>query len=65
VEKRSIPLKTITAIYKGNRIIELNEGIELAENTVVLVVIPERADEDEMRSHLTTAAQSTLFEPSD
>jgi hypothetical protein len=53
-------LKTITAIYKGNRIIELNEGLELAENTVVLVVIPEQADEDEMRLQLTLAAQSAF-----
>jgi hypothetical protein len=53
-------LKTLTAIYKGNRIIELTEGLELAENTVVLVVIPEQADEDEMRLQLTVAAQGTF-----
>ncbi len=53
-------MKTFTAIYKGNRIIELNEGLELAENTVVFVVIPEQADEDAMRFHLATAAQSTF-----
>jgi hypothetical protein len=53
-------LKTYTAIYKGNRIIELNEGLELAENTVVLVVVSEQADEDEMRLQLTLAAQSTF-----
>ena len=56
--KRSTALKTYTAIYKGNRIIELNEGLELAENTVVLVVVSEQADEDEMRLQLTLAAQN-------
>src|SRR5262249_12345353 len=57
--RKRIAMKTITAIYKGNRIIELNEGLELAENTIVLVVIPEQADEDEMRLQLATAAQSS------
>lgn len=52
-------MKTYTAIYKGNRIIELNEGLELAENTVVFVVISEQADEDEMRLQLTLAAHNT------
>ena len=53
-------MKTYTAIYKGNRIIELDEGLDLAENTVVLVVISEQADEDEMRLQLTLAAQNAF-----
>jgi hypothetical protein len=53
-------LKTYTAIYKGNRIIELNEGLELAENTVVFVVVSEHPDEEEMRLQLTLAAQDTF-----
>jgi hypothetical protein len=53
-------LKTFTAVYKGNRIIELNESLELAENTVVLVVVSEQDDEEEMRLQLTLAAQKTF-----
>ena len=53
-------MKTYTAIYKGNRIIELNEGLELAENTVVFVLVAEQVDEDEMRMQLTLAAQNTF-----
>ena len=53
-------MKTYTAIYKGNRIIELNEGLELAENTVVLVMVSEQAEEDEMQLQLTLAAQNTF-----
>ena len=53
-------MKTYTAIYKGNRIIELNEGLELAENTVVFVVVSEQSDEEEMRLQLTQAAQHTF-----
>jgi hypothetical protein len=57
---RRTALKTYTAIYKGNRIIELNEGLELAENTVVFIVVSEHPDEEEMRLQLTQAAQNTF-----
>src|SRR5262249_55136590 len=61
ITERKEPLvKTLTAIYKGDRILELTESLELAENTVVLVVIPEQSDEAEMRQHLAGAAQ-TVF----
>lgn len=46
-------MRTLSAIYKGNRTIQLAEDHpELSENTRVLVVIPEEDDEVGMRVQL-------------
>ncbi|MSS70440.1 MAG: hypothetical protein EXS64_03020 [Candidatus Latescibacteria bacterium] len=50
-------MKTLSAIYKGNLTIELSEDPNLPEDTAVLVVLPERGDEDEMRLQLRNAAE--------
>jgi hypothetical protein len=53
-------MKTLAAIYKGKRIIELSENLDLPEDTVVLVVVPEQNDETEMELQLRDAAQATF-----
>jgi len=50
-------MQTLSAIYKGQRVIELFEDIDLPKNIVVLVVIPEQDDETELRSQLRSAAE--------
>jgi hypothetical protein len=50
-------MKTISAIYKGNRILELSESLDLPKDTVVLVLISEQEDENEMRHQLKSAAE--------
>ena len=46
-------MRTLSAIYKGNRTIQLTEDHpELSENTRVLVVVPEEDDEAGMRIQL-------------
>ena len=50
-------MKTLSAIYKGQRVVELFEDINLPKNIVVLVVIPEQEDERELRSQLQSAAE--------
>jgi len=35
-------MKTLSAIYKGERVVELFEDIDLPKDIVVLVVIPDR-----------------------
>ena len=50
-------MRTLSAIYKGNRTIQLAEDHpELSENTQVLVVIPEEDNEAEMRTQLRSHA---------
>jgi len=50
-------MKTLSAIYKGERVVELFEDIDLPKDIVVLVVIPEQEDERELRSQLQSAAE--------
>jgi len=50
-------MKTLSAIYKGQRVIELFEDINLPKDIVVLVVVPEQDDERELRSQLQSAAE--------
>ena len=38
-------MKTLSAIYKGERVVELFEDIDLPKDIAVLVVIPEQEDE--------------------
>jgi hypothetical protein len=49
-------METLSAIYRGNRVVELIEDADLPENIEVLVVIPEQ-DERILRSQLQSAAQ--------
>ena len=39
--QKKIVMKTFSAIYKGERIIELFENIDLPKDMAVLVVVPE------------------------
>ena len=50
-------MQTLSAIYKGQRVVELFEDIDLPKNIVVLVVIPEQENERELRSQLRSAAE--------
>jgi len=50
-------METLSAIYKGNRVVELIEDTDLPENIEVLVVIPEQDDERVLRSQLRGAAE--------
>jgi hypothetical protein len=49
-------METLSAIYRGNRVVELIEDADLPENIEVLVVIPEQ-DERILHSQLQSAAQ--------
>lgn len=53
-------MKTLTAVYKGARLVELTEDVNLPENLKVLVVIPEQNDERVMQSQLQLAAEGTF-----
>jgi hypothetical protein len=53
-------VKTVSAIYKGARTVELSEELDLPEDAAVLVVIPEQDDENKMRRQLLLAAE-TVF----
>ena len=53
-------MKTLSAIYKGQRVVELFEDINLPKDIVVLVVIPEQEDERELRSQLRSAAEAVF-----
>ena len=50
-------MQTLSAIYKGQRVVELFEDIDFPKNIVVLVVIPEQENERELRSQLRSAAE--------
>ncbi len=50
-------MKTLSGVYKGKRVVELFEDIDLPKNIGVLVVIPEDDDERKLRNQLQSAAE--------
>lgn len=50
-------MKTLSGVYKGKRVVELFEDIDLPKNIGVLVVIPEEDDERKLRNQLQGAAE--------
>ncbi len=50
-------MKTLSAIYKGNRVVELLEDVDLLEGIEVLVVILESNDERTLHGQLQSAAE--------
>jgi len=53
-------MKTLTAKYIGNRVIELSENVDLPENVEVLVLFPEEDDEMTLRNQLRKGAESVF-----
>jgi len=50
-------MKTYSAIYKGKRVVELTEEVDLPRDIEVLVVIPGQEDEEELQKHLRSLAE--------
>lgn len=50
-------MKTIAAVYKGDRFIELSEELQLPKDYQVIVLIPDVEDEEELRHQLQSAAE--------
>ena len=50
-------MKALSAIYKGNRVVELLEDVSLPEDMEVLVIIPEQDEERILRRQLQSAAE--------
>ncbi len=53
-------MKTFSGIYKGNRLIELDEDIEITKNIKVVIMIPEQDDEMLLRNQLLKSAEGTF-----
>ena len=53
-------MKTIPAIYRGDRAVELLEDITLPKDMEVLVVIPEQDNERTLLSQLQSAAETAF-----
>ena len=53
-------MKTLSAIYRGNRTVELSDNLDIPEDTAVLVVIPDQDNGAEMHSQLQGAAEAVF-----
>ena len=53
-------MKTFPAIYKGNRLVELTEDIDLSKNEEVFVLIPEQDDEKKMQDQLRSSSENVF-----
>ena len=53
-------MKAFSAIYRGNRVVELSEDVELPKDIEVLVVIPEQEDERQLRNQLQIATEAVF-----
>ena len=53
-------MKTLSARYKGHRLIELLEDIDLPEDLEVLVIIPEQYDEKALREQLQSTTEAVF-----
>ena len=50
-------MKTLSGVYKGKRVVELFEDIDLPKDIGVLVVIPEEDEERKLRNQFQSAAE--------
>jgi hypothetical protein len=50
-------MKTISAVYKGNRVVELFEDVEIPKNIEVFVIIPEDDEERELHKQFRNTAE--------
>lgn len=50
-------MKIFSAVYKGDRVVQLLEDIDLPEDVQVLVVVPEQEDERELHGQLQMAGE--------
>jgi len=53
-------MKTLSAIYKGGRVVELVEDIGFPKDMLVWVVIPDQDDERELHSQLQSATEAVF-----
>jgi uncharacterized protein YbcI len=58
--RRKIVMKTLSGVYKGKRVVELFEDIDLPKDIGVLVVIPEENDERKLRNQLQNTAEGVF-----
>jgi len=54
-------MKALSAIYKGNRVVELLEDISLPEDIEVLVIIPEQRDDERILRRQLQSATEIVF----
>ena len=53
-------MKTVSGVYKGNRLIELDEDIEITKNIKIIIMISEENDEILLRNQLLRSAEGTF-----
>ena len=53
-------MKTLSAIYKGKRVIELLNDIDIPKDLEVVVVVPEQDDGSKLRSQLHSASEAAF-----
>lgn len=53
-------MRTVIAIYKGNRVIELKEDIDLPSNSSVTVLLPTAKDEHVTQQFLQKASEKVF-----
>ena len=53
-------MKTLSAIYKGKRVIELLDDIDIPTDLEVVVLIPEQDDESKLRKQLQSASEAVF-----
>jgi len=53
-------MRTVVAVYKGNRVIELKEDIDLPSNSSVTVLLPTTEDERVTQQSLQKASEKVF-----
>lgn len=53
-------MTTVSAVYKGNRQVELQEDIALPSNSSVIVLLPDEDDEKATQRFLQLASESVF-----
>jgi len=57
---RNNVMKTLSAVYKGGRVVELFEDTDLPKDIAVVVVVPGQGDERALRSQLQSASEAVF-----
>jgi hypothetical protein len=57
---RGKPMRTVSAVYKGDRVVELLEDVDFPADMAVWVVIPGQDDERTLHNQMQSAAEAVL-----
>jgi hypothetical protein len=53
-------MKTLSGVYKGDRLVEIEQDVQISKNIKVIIIIPDQDDEDILKTQFQKSAEVTM-----